>query len=336
MTEEAEKFLGNDEVEPAIKRCSSAISIDHTCRDAYFLRAKAYAQKGEYNKVIDDCSKAISIDPSHGASYFIRGIIYADQKNHEKATKDFSKTIELKSNLELSYFKRASSYSRLQQRGKAIEDYSKVLLINPENINAYRQRGNCYILLADYIKAIEDLTCVLKREPDDIEALSSRGIAYALSGNIEKALPDLKIACENGDESACDVLKKIDGQTNVAKPLGADTTQKYTLLDFLRLNEVNTDGNYPAGEYMQFIKNFEHLSFDSPKIVKSISLSLAIPSTSRTCNALLYDCTIDEYDAYPVERKHKPIGKLQLTLWRDKGPKIDDVYFYKDSSLNSI
>jgi hypothetical protein len=111
---------------------------------------------------------------------------------------------------------------------------------------------------------------------------------------------------------------------------------KYTMLDFGKRNEINTDGNYSSAEYLQFLRHFDNVTFESPKIIKSIAVSLATPSTSRICNALLYSCTIDEFDAYPVGRKPKPIGRLQLTLWRDKGPVIDDSYFYDDSFLNSI
>lgn len=110
----------------------------------------------------------------------------------------------------------------------------------------------------------------------------------------------------------------------------------YTMLDFLKTNEVDTDGKYPPNEYIQFIRNFENCSFEAPTIVKSISLSLAIPSNSRICNALLYGCTIDEFDELPQGRKPKPIGRLQLTLWSQKGPEIDDVEFFDDNLLNSL
>jgi hypothetical protein len=119
--------------------------------------------------------------------------------------------------------------------------------------------------------------------------------------------------------------------------LKGETMPKYSMRDFLKINEVNTDGNYPDAEYIQFLRHFENVSFESPKVVKSLSVSLANPSNNRICNARLFGCTIDEYDACPVGKKTKHlVGRLQLTLWRDKGPVIDDSYFYDDNFLNSL
>ena len=64
------------------------------------------------------------------------------------------------------------------------------------------------------------------------------------------------------------------------------------------------------------MENFEKLEFEFPGIVKSLVISLAIPSTNRVANVTLYDHTIDELQAYPHGQMPSPVGKLQFTLWQ--------------------
>ena len=98
---------------------------------------------------------------------------------------------------------------------------------------------------------------------------------------------------------------------------------KYTMLDFGKKGELITDEKYPNAEYIQFLRNFDKVAFDSPNEIKSVVVSLAIPSNNRNCNALLYGHTIDELNTYPEGQMPEPFGRLQLCLWRDQGPKID-------------
>jgi hypothetical protein len=103
---------------------------------------------------------------------------------------------------------------------------------------------------------------------------------------------------------------------------------QYTILDFAKIGELITDEKYPNAEYIQFLRNFDNVAFDAPVPVKAVLVELAIPSNNRVCNALLYGHTIDELNDYPEGQMPEPVGRLQLTLWRDHGPKIDDSYFY--------
>ena len=101
----------------------------------------------------------------------------------------------------------------------------------------------------------------------------------------------------------------------------------YTISDFLWTGEVRTFPEYSNDEYMHFLNNFDKMQFNSPKEIKSITVQLLIPSTSRICNVYLFDQTADELDAYSDGKMPGPLGHLQLTLWREKGPEIISNFF---------
>jgi hypothetical protein len=96
----------------------------------------------------------------------------------------------------------------------------------------------------------------------------------------------------------------------------------YTVPVFIARGEAITDPEYSNDEYFQYLNHFNEISFESPKEIESIMIQLTIPSNNRICNVLLYDRTIDELNSYPEGEMPGPVGRLQLTLWRDRGPEI--------------
>lgn len=101
----------------------------------------------------------------------------------------------------------------------------------------------------------------------------------------------------------------------------------YDLATFVFSGEAITDPSYENDEYFQYLNQFGRIEFESLKKIQSILLQLTIPSTSRICNVLLYDRTVDELQSFPEGEMPGPIGHLQLTLWRDKGPEIISKFF---------
>jgi len=99
------------------------------------------------------------------------------------------------------------------------------------------------------------------------------------------------------------------------------------LATYVFRGEAITDPTYENDEYFKYLTDFGRIEFESPKEIQSISLQLTIPSTSRICNVLLYDRTVDELQSFPEGEMPGPIGHLQLTLWRDKGPEIISKFF---------
>jgi len=60
----------------AVSEMDTAINIDATKPNNYFMRAAAYAAKKDYDKAITDLDKAIEMDAKHGDFFLLRGIVY--------------------------------------------------------------------------------------------------------------------------------------------------------------------------------------------------------------------------------------------------------------------
>jgi len=65
---------------------------------AYYNRAYAYNEKGEYDLAIADCNRAIELDPNLAVAYYNRGLAYKEQGKKAEAIADFEKFITLTTN----------------------------------------------------------------------------------------------------------------------------------------------------------------------------------------------------------------------------------------------
>jgi len=90
----------------------------------------------------------------------------------------------------------------------------------------------------------------------------------------------------------------------------------YTIPFFILREEVMNDPAYSNDEYMEYLKNFDRVEFQSPKEIKSLLIELTIPSKHRICNVYCYD---KEIEGFPDDKTPNPVGRLQLTLWTDYG-----------------
>jgi len=100
----------------------------------------------------------------------------------------------------------------------------------------------------------------------------------------------------------------------------------YRILDFMLSNEINCEDNFPVPEYLEYLDHFKDQSFEFDGEVKSLFVQLTIPSNNRIANVSLYAHTIDELLSSPEGSMPREVGRLQLTLWRDKGPEIVQTY----------
>jgi len=62
---------------------------------AYFNRALAYAQTGQFDQALADLSKVIEIDPRYATAFCLRGQVYAQLGDREKAIFDLEQALEL-------------------------------------------------------------------------------------------------------------------------------------------------------------------------------------------------------------------------------------------------
>lgn len=117
---------------------------------AYFIRAKAYYELGQYQRAVDDCSKALRLKPDFAAVYFSRGAAYDKLGEYHLAVTDYGKTISLQPDYVEAYKRRAIDYSKnLGQYQKAIEDLNVIIKLEPTYARAYHNRGGVFFILGN-------------------------------------------------------------------------------------------------------------------------------------------------------------------------------------------
>ena len=89
--------------------------------------------------------KLIALDPRIPVIYFCRGFAYSELKQYTKAIQDFTKAIDLDPLYKKAYVNRGMSYHDIKQVTKAIQDFTQNIDLNPKISNSYSMRGLCYL-----------------------------------------------------------------------------------------------------------------------------------------------------------------------------------------------
>jgi tetratricopeptide (TPR) repeat protein len=175
--------------------CCLAISgrvSGQTAQD-YANRAKAFYEKGEYDKAIDAYTQVLAAanptDPKDN-----RTICHA-------------------------YLCRGSVWEAKGELDKAIADYTKALAIDPKNARAYSARGVAWYIKHEHDKAIADYTNALAIDPNDSVAYLNRGAARDDKGEYDKAIADYTkaVAIYPKEYGACNNLARIYASCSDAK-----------------------------------------------------------------------------------------------------------------------
>lgn len=99
----------------------------------------------------------------------------------------------------------------------------------------------------------------------------------------------------------------------------------YCTKDFMMSDQITCADNYPIEEYRQYLIQFADLTFKFEGEVKALMVDLTMSSINRVANISLMGCTLDEYFSFPIADRPSPLGFIELTFWRDKGPEVTDI-----------
>lgn len=205
---------------------SQVIELEPNNLDAYFYRAIAKNDLGDFSSAIVDYSKIILLKPD-ADTYFNRGNSRYNLKNYEGAKEDYQKAFELDASFldalyslahvkfdlgdfegsikdvttlitvapteTKTYFLRASAYTALEKHTLALNDYSLAILANP-SAESYYNRGVFLLNINYYEKANLDFSIALKLDETNNFAYFFRGTTFMLLGNYPKAISDFNTA----------------------------------------------------------------------------------------------------------------------------------------------
>ena len=89
------QHLENEQDDRAIECFTEAIRLCLRFANAYFARAYAYDDKGDFDLAIADCTEVIRLAPDHFRAYRLRGGIYQKTGKWAKAERDFAKARQI-------------------------------------------------------------------------------------------------------------------------------------------------------------------------------------------------------------------------------------------------
>lgn len=220
------KALRTTDLNERINLLNEVITEEPKNLDAYFYRAIAKNDLGDYGGAIVDYSKIIVEDPD-ADTYFNRGnsryslkdlsgakedyakafmldenfidalyslaCVNLDLSENESAIKDFTSVIKEVPNNSTTYMLRASAYKALEQFTNALNDYSSAILVEPSADNYYN-RGVFFMDIKYYKEANSDLTSTLKLNKNNAYAYFYRGGSNLLLGHFDDAISDFSEA----------------------------------------------------------------------------------------------------------------------------------------------
>lgn len=180
--------------EKAIQNYDQAVALDPKFALAYYNRAIAYYNQGDYKQAIADYDQVIALDPESVNAYNNRGNAYHYQGDYKQAITDYDQAIALDPEYANAYNNRGNTYYRQGNYEQAISDYDQAVAFDSEFAFAYNNSCWTKSLAGRAREAIAACNQAILLDPDNGYFNDSRGLARALTGDYLGAVEDFKIA----------------------------------------------------------------------------------------------------------------------------------------------
>ncbi|HEV2707555.1 MAG TPA: tetratricopeptide repeat protein [Pyrinomonadaceae bacterium] len=177
-----------------------------------------YRTTGERQRIddaIEDYNRLLELNPDDAMAYFNRAIAYCDKGDYELALADCDRVLNLKSDYAEAFFLRGSLFSERGEYARAIADFDRTLALRRNDAVAYSLRGDAYTMLGDLNHAIADYSETIRLKPGAVLAFYNRGKNYAQKGEQENALADFNqvLKLTRNDQQRQEVLQAIEELT---------------------------------------------------------------------------------------------------------------------------
>ncbi|NJX16146.1 tetratricopeptide repeat protein [Tamlana crocina] len=175
-----------------IELLTQAIALEPKNWDAYFYRALAKNDMGDYGGAIVDYSKII-VEAPDADTYYNRGNSRFSIKDFTGAKEDYAKAYMLDDSFIDALYSLACVKFELGEYEEAIEDFNTVIKKVPNQPNTYILRAAAYRALENYEKAAQDYSTAIYIEPS-ADAFYNRGAFYMDIKYYQQANDDLNKA----------------------------------------------------------------------------------------------------------------------------------------------
>ncbi|MDB5977084.1 MAG: tetratricopeptide repeat protein [Nevskia sp.] len=171
-------------------------------------RARAHAQKQEYDAALRDFDQAIAIAPEESWIYSFRGLMQGQRLAYAQAIADFTRAIELDPKNAAAYLNRGEALSISGEVARAIEDMNKALALDPKLKDGYLARAEIYQRTGDTHKALADLDQALALNPDSADARAARCAVRLSLKQTKPALTDCDAAITLAPDDAAPLITR--------------------------------------------------------------------------------------------------------------------------------
>jgi PQQ-dependent catabolism-associated CXXCW motif protein len=232
-----------DQHDYAVAAFSEAIQRNPAHVDAYYHRALAHANTGDFAASLDDLLKVIELAPlrtadiearitdpknatKYASGYNARGNNYYSNSDYDSAIDQYSKAIELDPNYAEAYYLRALVYSSEGDYANAIKDLDQVIVLEPKAGVAHDNRGDAFYYKGDYDAAIRDHEKAIELGFDKVRSFGRLGRAYFAKYDFERAIQeyDKMIALQPNNANALRARAQAEIYAERISPAIADLT----------------------------------------------------------------------------------------------------------------
>ena len=172
-----------------IELFTQAIELDPKNLDAYFHRALAKNDIGDFHGAILDYTKVIFYEPD-ADSYYNRGNSKFNLQDFEGASEDYEQAIAIDPELWDAVYNLGLVKSYLGDYKAAISNFDKILIAFPYDTRSYRQRAMAHMELENHKEAFFDFARNIIIN-EDSSAYYDRGYALLSLNYYKEALSDL-------------------------------------------------------------------------------------------------------------------------------------------------
>jgi tetratricopeptide (TPR) repeat protein/O-antigen ligase len=165
--------------------------LDIKC-DGYFLQAKTFEKKRDWNAVIVSANKAYALNPNRKKilSYAARG--YIESKEPQKGIDALEKVIQSYPYHMNALLNIGVAYTGLKQYDTAMGFYEKALDIKSDFSKAHINMGGIYMTWKKYDKAVDSFQKARVNDPDNPMILYNMGMSLLYLKKYDKAAQALE------------------------------------------------------------------------------------------------------------------------------------------------
>jgi len=192
----AAAYLQRGDFNFAIQDYDQAIRLNPQYAAAYHNRGIIHARNGEYERAVQDYDEAIRLDPNDAGAFINRGVVYQDKRQYEPAIADYSQAIRIDPKNPYGFMNRGNTYEEIGQYDLALLDHDQAVRLKPNEAKTFMNRGNVYRDKRQYDRAVQDYDQAVRLKPNYVNAFINRGIARFMQGQFAAAVPDFTRARE--------------------------------------------------------------------------------------------------------------------------------------------